>query len=230
MMPVISVEGLSKSFTLHNQGGVTLPVLQNITMHLRAGEALVLTGPSGAGKSTLLRTLYGNYRPSAGALFVRHKGRLINLVTASPRVVVEIRRHTLGWVSQFLRVIPRVTTIDIVRDPLLRRGMDRQLATNRAATMLERVNLPEALWSLPPQTFSGGEQQRVNIARSFVDPAPILLLDEPTASLDAANRDTVVELINGARAQGVAVVGIFHDESVRDRIATRLLDISQFKP
>ena len=228
--PMLAAEGISKSFVLHNQGGLSLPVLRDISLKVEAGEVVVLTGPSGAGKSTLLRILFGNYRPTAGSVRVRHQGAPVDIVTATPRSVLEVRRRTLGWVSQFLRVIPRVSTLDLVRDPLLRRGSDSDAATRRAQAILARVKLPERLWTLPPQTFSGGEQQRVNIARSFVDPPPILLLDEPTAALDAGNRDVVVELIEDARANGAAIVGIFHDEAVRARVATRLVDISAFKP
>ncbi len=230
MTPVLAAEGISKSFVLHNQDGLSLPVLRDISLQVGPGEAVVLTGPSGAGKSTLLRILFGNYRPTEGSVRVRHQGRVVDIVTATPRAVLDVRRRTLGWVSQFLRAIPRVSTLDLVRDPLLRRGSDGDTATRRAQAILARVNLPERLWALPPQTFSGGEQQRVNIARSFVDPPPVLLLDEPTASLDAGNRDVVVELIIEARTKGAAIVGIFHDEAVRVRVATRLLDISAFKP
>ena len=226
---MLKVEGVSKTFVLHNQGGLRLPVLAGAEMSVAAGEAVVLTGASGSGKSTLLRILFGNYRPDAGSVGVRHDGNLIDIVSAPPRAVLEVRRRTLGWVSQFLRVIPRVTTLDLVRDAMIARGTELDAATRRARDMLARVNLPERLWGLPPQTFSGGEQQRVNIARSLVDPAPVLLLDEPTASLDATNRDVVVEIIREARENGAAIVGIFHDDTVRQKVATRLLDITRFK-
>ncbi len=229
MTPMLRAEHVSKAFVLHNQDAAVLPVLADVGFTVHAGEAVVLAGPSGTGKSTLLRILYGNYRPSTGHVHVSHDGRMVDIVTADPRQVLEVRRRTLGYVSQFLRVIPRVSTLDIVRDPMLGRGVADGVATRRARDMLARLNLPERLWTLPPATFSGGEQQRVNIARSFVDTTPILLLDEPTASLDAANRDVVVELVADARARGAAVVGIFHDEAVRDRIATRRLDLTTFK-
>jgi len=227
---MIRVEDVAKTFVLHNQSGIRLSVLENVSLLVNAGEAVVLSGPSGAGKSTLLRILFGNYRPSTGRVLVRHGDGLVDLVSAAPRRVLEVRRRTLGWVSQFLRVIPRISTLDLVRDPLLARGAGEAEATRRARAMLARMNLPESLWGLPPQTFSGGEQQRVNIARSLVDPAPVLLLDEPTASLDAANRDVVVDLVNAARANGSAIVGIFHDENVRSRVATRLVDVTAFSP
>ena len=227
---MLQVEDVTKTFVLHNQSGIRLPVLERVWLDVGAGEAVVLSGPSGTGKSTLLRILYGNYRPTTGRVLVRHAGSAVDLVTAAPRTVLEVRRRTLGWVSQFLRVIPRISTLDLVRDPLLARGSSDAEATRRARDMLARMNLPESLWGLPPQTFSGGEQQRVNIARSLVDPAPILLLDEPTASLDAANREIVVGLIEDARRSGSAIVGIFHDEVVRTRVATRVVDVTAFSP
>lgn len=229
MTTMIRVENVAKAFTLHNQGGVRLPVFGDVNFSVDSGEALVLAGASGAGKSSLLRILYGNYRPTSGHIHITHAGRPVDIVQAVPRTMLDIRRRTLGFVSQFLRVIPRVSALDIVRDPLLARGFDAQEATERAQAMLARLNLPGRLWHIAPATFSGGEQQRVNIARSFVDPSPIMLIDEPTASLDSANRDVVVELIAEARAKGSAIVGIFHDEAVRERVATRYLDITDFR-
>ncbi|KPH79939.1 MULTISPECIES: phosphonate C-P lyase system protein PhnL [Bosea] len=229
MTTMIRVENVAKAFTLHNQGGVRLPVFGDVNFSVEAGEALVLAGASGAGKSSLLRILYGNYRPSSGTIHITHGGKPVDIVAAVPRTVLDIRRRTLGFVSQFLRVIPRVSALDIVRDPLLARGATPEEASERAKAMLARLNLPERLWNLAPATFSGGEQQRVNIARSFVDPSAIMLIDEPTASLDAANRDVVVELIAEARGKGSAIVGIFHDEAVRERVATRYLDITDFR-
>jgi alpha-D-ribose 1-methylphosphonate 5-triphosphate synthase subunit PhnL len=229
MTIMIEVEGLAKVFTLHNQGGVRLPVFGDVGFQVAEGEALVLSGPSGTGKTSLLRLLYGNYRPTGGRISINHDGGMVDIAAATPRRVLEIRRRTIGFVSQFLRVIPRVSTLDIVRDPLLARGTDARLATRRAGDMLARLNLPERLWPLPPATFSGGEQQRVNIARGFVSPAPILLIDEPTASLDARNRDVVVDLIADARRGGATIVGIFHDDAVRARVATRTLSMSGFR-
>jgi alpha-D-ribose 1-methylphosphonate 5-triphosphate synthase subunit PhnL len=229
MTTMLRAEGLSKQFLLHTQNSVSLPVFAQVDFTVKKGEAVILHGASGVGKSTLLRILYGNYRPSAGHVHVLHGSQFVDIVTATPRRVLEVRRRTLSFVSQFLRVIPRVSTIDIVKDPMLARGIDPSEATRRAGDMLARLNLPERLWTLAPSTFSGGEQQRVNIARSFVDPTAIMLLDEPTASLDAANRDVVVHLIDEARNNGAAIIGIFHDEAVRDRIATRRLDLTAYR-
>ena len=225
MTEMIKVEHLDKTFTLHLRGGIALPVLRNTGFSVNAGECVTLHGPSGAGKSTLLRSIYGNYRPQAGRILIRHDGAPVDIVSAPPRLVLEIRRRTLGYVTQFLRVIPRVSTLDIVAEPLLARGAGEQAARSRAAELLARLQIAEKMWSLPPATFSGGEQQRINIARGFCAEYPILLLDEPTASLDEANRKIVINLIEDARQRGTAIVAIVHDAETRAAITTRLLPL-----
>lgn len=225
MIPALRTEGLSKAFTLHLQGGTHIPVLGNVDLVVNAGECVALWGPSGAGKSTLMRCLYGNYGAGTGRILLRHRGKDLDLVTADPRAVIEARRETLGYVSQFLRVIPRVATRDIVAEPMIARGVPKDEALARATALLTRLNLPERLHGLPPATFSGGEQQRVNLARGFAPGYPVLLLDEPTASLDAANRAIVISLINEAKANGTAIIGIFHDAEVREAVADRLFDV-----
>jgi alpha-D-ribose 1-methylphosphonate 5-triphosphate synthase subunit PhnL len=229
MEPVLDIRGLAKSFTLHNQGGVTLPVLAGVDLTVGAGECVALHGRSGTGKSTLLRTLYGNYRVQTGELWVRHDAARIDLAQARPRQIIELRRSTIGYVSQFLRVIPRVAALDIVAEPMRARGIAAETARARAAALLTRLNVPERLWHLAPATFSGGEQQRINIARGFAVAYPILLLDEPTASLDGDNRAAVIGLIDEVLALGTAIVGIFHDGEVRDRVASRLYDMTEAK-
>lgn len=218
----LRVENLSKTFVLHNQHGAELPVLQHASLEVGAGECVVLHGHSGSGKSTLLRSLYANYLPDSGHIWVRHQQEWIDLVSAPARQILALRRDTIGWVSQFLRVIPRITTLDVVAQPLRERGVDRQESEERAKALLSRLNVPSRLWGLAPSTFSGGEQQRVNIARGFIADYPVLLLDEPTASLDSSNSAAVVSLIEQARDRGAAIVGIFHDSAVRDRVANRL--------
>jgi alpha-D-ribose 1-methylphosphonate 5-triphosphate synthase subunit PhnL len=228
---MLRVIGLAKSFTLHNQGGITLPVLRDVDFAVSAGECVALDGPSGAGKSTLLRSIYANYKPQRGHVLVRHGEDVVDMVTAAPRTIVDVRRRTMSYVTQFLRVIPRVPTLDIVAEPMLRArttgggAADADKARARAAELLTALNVPERLWTLPPATFSGGEQQRVNIARGLAADHPILLLDEPTAALDAENRRAVIGLIEAARTRGAAIVGIFHDREVRETIATRLFDM-----
>jgi alpha-D-ribose 1-methylphosphonate 5-triphosphate synthase subunit PhnL len=222
----LRAEGLGKSFTLHLQGGVTLPVLHALDFEVAPGECVALAGASGAGKSTLMRCLYGNYGAGAGRILMRHRDAVVDLATADPRLMREVRRDSLGYVSQFLRVIPRVPALDIVAEPLTSRGVPLDEARNRATALLTRLNLPTRLHHLPPATFSGGEQQRVNLARGFAPAYPVMLLDEPTASLDAANREVVIALIAEAKARGTAIIGIFHDTEVRDRVADRLFAVS----
>jgi alpha-D-ribose 1-methylphosphonate 5-triphosphate synthase subunit PhnL len=223
---MIDVRNLGKSFTLHNQGGVTIPVIEGAGFSVAPGECVALTGESGAGKSTVMRILYGNYLAQAGE--VRIGG--LDITKAAPREILKLRRETLGYVSQFLRVVPRVPTLDVVAEPLLALGVAEEAARDRARELLTRLRIPEALWTLSPTTFSGGEQQRVNIARGFVHGYPALLLDEPTASLDKQNRETVLSLIEEARGRGAAIVGIFHDLEARARVATREIDVTGFSP
>ena len=229
MTSVLETSELSKTFTLHARGGLALPVFSGISLSVGPGECLALTGHSGSGKSSLLRCLYGNYSASSGEVRIRHQDQWISLSAAPPREVLDVRRRTLGYVSQFLRVIPRVSTLDIVAEPLRRLGVATDEARCQAAQWLARLNLHERLWHLPPATFSGGEQQRVNIAHGLIANHPVLLLDEPTASLDADNRRVVVELIHAARARGAAVVGIFHDDEVREAVASRCLDVEHYR-
>jgi alpha-D-ribose 1-methylphosphonate 5-triphosphate synthase subunit PhnL len=228
MTAMIDISNAEKTFTMHLQGGVELPVVRGVSFHVDAGECVVLSGPSGAGKSSILKMIYGNYRCDAGRIGVRHRGVVVDLVTAEPRQVLGVRRSTIGYVSQFLRAVPRVPTTDVVAEPLIANGMAREDARERAGVLLRRLNIPERLWRLPPSTFSGGEQQRVNIAHGFISDYPILLLDEPTASLDAANGAVVVSLIEEKKRRGVAMVAIVHDDEIRREIADRIVDVTAF--
>jgi alpha-D-ribose 1-methylphosphonate 5-triphosphate synthase subunit PhnL len=232
--PILSLRGVSKRFELHHQHGAILPVFDRVDLDVHGGECVVLDGPSGMGKSTLLKLVYANYRPSAGEIWVRSaQGPHVNLSAATPRELVDLRRHTIGYVSQFLRVIPRVSALDVVAEPLIEDlagdAAALEAARGQARQWLDRLRIPERLWSLPPATFSGGEQQRINIARSLIKPRPLLLLDEPTASLDAANTQTVIELIDEARARGAALLGIFHDGAVAEAVATRRVPVAAFR-
>jgi alpha-D-ribose 1-methylphosphonate 5-triphosphate synthase subunit PhnL len=230
MATPLVVSEVHKSFTMHLRDGIRLPVVADVSFSVASGECVVLGGPSGIGKSSLLKMIYGNYGVDAGQILVNHRDRIVDLATADPRTVLDVRRQTLGYVSQFLRTVPRIAAIDVVAEPLLARGESQSVAKQRAADLLAQLNLPEELWQLPPATFSGGEQQRVNIARGFITDHTILLLDEPTASLDARNRGVVVEMIEEKKKAGVALLGIFHDTEVRDSVADRILDVSKFSP
>ena len=223
---MIAVRDVSKSFTLHNQGGAVLPVMTGASLRVAPGECVGLVGASGSRKSTLMRMIWGNYRVDGGSIRVGET----EIAGAEPRRIIALRRGTLGYVSQFLRVVPRVATLAVVAEPLLALGVPAPKAEARAAELLDRLRIGERLWQLSPTTFSGGEQQRVNIARGFVHPYPALLLDEPTASLDAANRETVLSLIEEAKARGTAILGIFHDEGARQRLCDRQVDVTGFRP
>ena len=224
------VANLAKTFTMHLQGGIPLPVVEGVSFALEVGRCAVLGGPSGVGKSSILKMVYGNYAVDNGSIIVTHRGVPVDIATASPRTVLRVRRDVIGYVSQFLRVVPRVSALDVVAEPLVSRGETSDVARERAGQMLARLNLPERLWSLPPATFSGGEQQRVNIARGFITDHPVLLLDEPTASLDARNREVVIALISEKKAAGVALLGIFHDADVREAVADAIIDVTHFAP
>lgn len=223
---MINLNNVSKTFTLHNQGSAVIEVISNASLQVAAGECVALTGASGAGKSTLMRMIYGNYMAQAGEIRIGD----VDIVQAEPREIIALRREVLGYVSQFLRVVPRVPTLDVVAEPLRAVGVPAQAAQDRAKALLGQLNIPERLWSLSPTTFSGGEQQRVNIARGFAHSYPAMLLDEPTASLDAANREVVLTLIEEAKARGAAIIGIFHDEAARDRVCDREIDVSRYTP
>ncbi|RPJ45335.1 MAG: phosphonate C-P lyase system protein PhnL [Betaproteobacteria bacterium] len=229
----IQINNLSKTFVLHNQGGAELPVLDGASLTVMPGECVVLDGPSGAGKSTLLKCVYGTYRASAGEILVTTRQATVDITTARDQEVLRLRRDTIAYVSQFLRVIPRVPAIDVVAESVLGDIPHDEDSLKRARFeaqhLLLRLRIPQRLWHVPPATFSGGEQQRVNIARSFVRPLPVMLLDEPTASLDAENRTTVIAMIREARDQGAAILGIFHDEATRNAVASRVINMAEFQ-
>jgi alpha-D-ribose 1-methylphosphonate 5-triphosphate synthase subunit PhnL len=223
---MIAISGLSKTFTLHNQGGAVISVMRDAALTVAPGECVGLTGASGAGKSTLMRMVWGNYLAAAGRIMVAGT----DVARAAPRDVIALRRDRMSYVSQFLRVLPRVPALDVVAEPLLLQGIAETEALERARALLDRLNIPRGLWSLSPTTFSGGEQQRVNIARGFIREVPVMLLDEPTASLDATNRAVVLALIAEAKARGAAILGIFHDEGARAQVCDRLVDVTAFAP
>ncbi len=226
---MLELKNVSKNFTMHLQGGLQLSVVSGVSMTVRPGECVVLGGASGAGKSSLLKMIYGNYRCDDGEITLQDNNTPVDIAKATPRKILSLRQRKMAYVSQFLRVIPRVSALEVVAGAARSFGVGASEAETRAVGLLRTLNIPERLWALPPATFSGGEQQRVNIARGFVADHPLLLLDEPTASLDAANRAAVVELIDRKKRAGTAILGIFHDEDVRDRVADRVIDVTRFK-
>ncbi|HWF96579.1 MAG TPA: phosphonate C-P lyase system protein PhnL [Xanthobacteraceae bacterium] len=230
MSAVLELRDAGKSFTMHLRGGLRLPVVAGVGFSIEAGQCVVLAGPSGAGKSSILKMIFGNYRCDSGQILVRQRDTTIDVARAQPRQILGLRQTVMGYVSQFLRAVPRVPAIDVVAEPLVAEPASRAQARAQAAELLHRLAIPERLWQVPPVTFSGGEQQRVNIARGFLPERPLLLLDEPTASLDAANRATVVELIVEKKRRGAAIVAIVHDDEVRRAIADIVVDVTRFSP
>jgi alpha-D-ribose 1-methylphosphonate 5-triphosphate synthase subunit PhnL len=235
---LLQMTQVSKRFTLHQRNSQELAILDRVNLNVAQGDCLVLDGPSGMGKSTLLKLIYANYRATNGSIIINKSiGQSVELTTATPRELLQLRRDTIGYVSQFLRVIPRISALEVVAAPLLDELIGNQednvepinAAFDKAKNLLARLAMPQRLWHLPPATFSGGEQQRINIARNMIKPKPILLLDEPTASLDTANSKTVVRMIHEAITHGAAVVGIFHDTEISDAVATRRIDMAQFR-
>ncbi|WP_460779321.1 phosphonate C-P lyase system protein PhnL [Microbacterium shaanxiense] len=227
---VLSVIDVAKTFTLHLQESQRLPVLRELTFDVARGTCVVLGGESGAGKSTVMKMIYGSYGTDSGRILLSHHGEVLDLAAAQPRQVLAARRDTVGYVSQFLRAVPRVPALDVVAEPLVERGVDRPEARDRAGALLARLSIPERLWKLPPATFSGGEQQRVNVARGFIIDRPLLLLDEPTASLDARNRAVVIDLIRESLGRGSGMLAIFHDADVREAVADAAVDVQAFTP
>ena len=228
MTTALALSGVAKSFTMHLQGGVRLPVVTGVGFSVRSGQCVVLGGPSGIGKSSILKMIFGNYRCDTGQILLHAAGQTTDIARADPRRILALRATAISYVSQFLRAIPRVAAIDIVAEPLIVNGMAPEAARSRAGRLLAILNVPQRLWALPPATFSGGEQQRINIARGLVHDKPLVLLDEPTASLDAVNRAVVAGLIQEKKRRGTAIVAIAHDEDVRNAIADDVVDVSRF--
>jgi alpha-D-ribose 1-methylphosphonate 5-triphosphate synthase subunit PhnL len=228
MSEILHLSDVTKAFIMHLQGGIRLPVVNGVAFTVHPGECVVLAGPSGTGKSSILKMIFGSYRCDHGQIRLHHAGSTTDIASAGPRDILALRRSAVGYVSQFLRAVPRVPTIDIVAGPLAADGAPEETARRAAGEILLRLNLPERLWSLPPATFSGGEQQRVNIARGFLPDRPLLLLDEPTASLDAMNRAIVVDLIKRKKQSGTGIVAIVHDDDVRNAIADTIVDVTTF--
>jgi alpha-D-ribose 1-methylphosphonate 5-triphosphate synthase subunit PhnL len=219
---MLEVRNLSKWFTMHVRGGCRIESFTDVSFHVKAGSLLAITGPSGIGKSSLLKCIYRTYLPSGGQVFYRSLNfGEVNLACAEERLVIGIRQKEIGYVSQFFHVMPRVPAQKVLMDPLLQRGVPEEEASERATALLSFAGLPRTLWEMYPSTFSGGEKQRLNILHAIITRPRLLLLDEPTASLDAGYKSKVMDLILELKDSGTAMVGVFHD---RDALA-RLSDV-----
>jgi alpha-D-ribose 1-methylphosphonate 5-triphosphate synthase subunit PhnL len=224
-MNIIDVHNLSKAFDLHILSDKRINALYRINMSMAEGEIIGLTGKSGSGKSSLMKCLYRTYLATSGEIRYASRSGVVNLVTASDHEIIELRRAEIRYCSQFLSVIPRVSAIDVVCEILFRTERDKDAARTRAKEILEQVGLPTALWDAYPVTFSGGEQQRINVARAVISRPRLLLIDEPTASLDTRTKDVVIDLIRGLKQNGTSVLCISHDEYTLDKLSDRRLHL-----
>jgi len=224
--PVLQVEGYGKLFQIHEQNKL-IPSSHNVSFTVRAGEMTALIGPTGAGKSSVLKGIYRSYLPSTGRILYRTAlGHELDLVLASEHQILELRRHEISFVTQFLHCLPRQATLDVVAQPLFSIGTAREEARQRAAELLSAMKLPERLWSVSPATFSGGERQRVNLARGFITKPRLLLLDEPTASLDPATAECVIGIIERLKTEGTAMLAIFHHPETTRRLADQVVELA----
>ncbi len=224
--PILQVEAYGKHFQLHEQNKL-IPSSHNVNFSVSAGCLTALVGPTGSGKSSVLKGIYRTYLPSAGRILYRDAlDHELDLVLASEHQILELRRREIGFVTQFLHCLPRQATLDVVAQPLLTLGVSRDEARQRAAELLSAMNLPERLWSVSPATFSGGERQRVNLARGFIAKPRLLLLDEPTASLDPATAERVIGLIEGLKSEGTAMLAIFHHPETTRRLANQVVELA----
>ncbi len=216
---ILAIKNLSKNFVLHEQKKV-IPSAQNIFLKVYAGKLTAITGASGTGKSTILKCIYCTYLPSEGSIYYHQDdGNWIDLAKTSERKILELRRAEISFVTQFLYCLPRQTTIDVVAKPLFDLGIEREEARQKAQELLSQIRLPERLWTISPTTFSGGEKQRVNLARAIIFHPRLLLLDEPTASLDSASIERVIQMIHSIKKSGTSILAIFHDPALVKELA-----------
>lgn len=221
---ILEVHGLGKRITLHILDSTEIEPFRDISFDVNEGEFVAIVGPSGSGKSSVVKAVHRTYLPTSGsATYTTAGGEAVDLATAPDRRIIQLRRREIGFVSQFLKVEPRVPALEVVAGPLLRRNHDRDDALARASELLERLDLPKRLWSSFPTLFSGGEQQRVNIARALIGEPRLLLADEPTSALDSRNTGRVIELLNEARGRGMTIMGVFHDVELIERLADRVI-------
>lgn len=228
-MALLSIEYLSKSFTLHRVGR-RIQGCDDVSFSIQPGEFVGITGRSGSGKSTILRCIWRTNLPEAGRiLYDSERFGLVDLCTATQRQMLYLRAYELGYVSQFLSALPRQTAYEIVLKSALEAfGVDdRARAEAETERMLRHFDLDEELWELYPRTFSGGEKLRLNIAAAMIKRPRLLLLDEPTASLDDASKLKVRELIEQLKDQGTTMLGIFHDLAFMEGLCDHEFNMQQ---
>ncbi|HFU75302.1 phosphonate C-P lyase system protein PhnL [Sulfurospirillum sp. 1307] len=226
----IKVENLSKTFKIYSRGGLEIKGYEDINFEVKNGEFISLFGPSGMGKSSILKALYRTYTTTKGdILFTKEDGNIVNIATCNESQMLELRKNEIGYVSQFLQILPRISAVDVVATPLIEKGESEEKARDKAKEMLSYLSIKDELFDVSPLTFSGGEQQRVNIAKGIIAPKSVLLLDEPTASLDKINTMKVIDKLKEIKKEGVAMVGIFHDLEAMSAISDKVFDIKEKK-
>jgi alpha-D-ribose 1-methylphosphonate 5-triphosphate synthase subunit PhnL len=226
----IKVRNLHKEFIVHTRGGLKINGYHDINFELNKGEFLSLHGPSGLGKSSVLKALYRTYTTTSGEIiFNLEDGNYIDIAKANESEILKLRKEHIGYVSQFLQVLPRISAVDIVAQPLIDKGESEKNSKEKAKEMLNFLNIKEELFDISPLTFSGGEQQRVNIAKGIIAPKSVLLLDEPTASLDKNNTNKVIDKLLQIKKDGVTMIGIFHDIDCMKRISDKIYDMKEKK-
>jgi alpha-D-ribose 1-methylphosphonate 5-triphosphate synthase subunit PhnL len=230
MAKILEVADLHKDFTLFILGGKKIRALESISFNMEEGEIVGLTGKSGAGKSTLMKCVYRTYLPTSGSMLIRNAtGTVLDLATAPEHDVLALRRTEMTYCSQFLHAIPRVPALEVVSEGLLNRKWAREDAFREARICFGRLGLPQELWDAYPSTFSGGEQQRINISRAILSRPRFLLVDEPTASLDLKTKDAVIDMLLELKAAGTSILLITHDEHTLNRLSDRCLNLENGK-
>ena len=225
---VLRVNNLSKDFTMHIRGGLVIPSFTGISFETKAASLLAITGPSGIGKSSLLKCIYRTYIPSGGEiLYTAKDGYQIDLAAAGDGEILKLRRSEIGYVSQFFRVMPRVSALETLIEPLVSRGTGREEALEKAKDMLDEVGIVKTLWDMYPSTFSGGEKQRLNILHAIITKPRLLLLDEPTASLDRGYKKRIMDMIAALKSGGTAMIGVFHDQDALAALSDIRYDLSR---
>jgi len=227
-MPLLKLENVTKTFALHAFGRKVVKGFQEVSFTVGEGEALGLSGPSGSGKSSVLKCIYRTYLPTDGNIrFCSERYGQVDFAFLSERIIHSIRKAEIGYVSQFLRVIPRVPAVDVVAEPLIRRGIPYGEAKRRSSDLLERLRIPTHLHDAYPSTFSGGEQQRINVARAVIWKPRLLLLDEPTASLDGHSVSIVMDILGELKREGASMIGIFHDQALMNTLVERVYRVDK---
>lgn len=226
MGKLLEVVDLEKRFELHILNEKQIEALRQVSFEVDEGEVVGLTGKTGSGKSTLMRCIHRTYLASGGKILYHHaNAEITDLVTATEHQVLRIRKADITYCSQFLQVIPRVPAIEVVATALTSRGTSDPEARRAAGESFERLSLPRELWDTYPATFSGGEQQRVNIARAMISRPRLLLVDEPTASLDMKTKDAVIDMLLDLKMNGTSIILITHDQHTLKRMTDRCLHL-----